>query len=378
MTIAFIDLAAQQSRIRPLLDTRLQQVMDRGDYIMGQEVGELEAALSARLDGVQAISCSSGTDALILGLLGLGVRPGDGIIVPSFTFAASAEAIAVLGASPVFAEVEEASFNLDPDQLEGALSAGRKAGLNMVGIMAVGLFGQPANLPALSAFAEQHGLWLLDDAAQSFGASWNKKPVGQFGAVTATSFFPAKPLGCYGDGGAIFTADDTIAEIARSCRIHGQGHDKYENVHIGMTARLDTMQAAVLLAKLEIFDDELIKRQQVAERYHKLLEDIVRTPKLAAEASSSWAQYVIRLPQGTDRTALQSAMKAQGVPTAIYYPRPMHTQPVYQRYPVTLSGLSRTEAMAGDVLALPMHPYLEKHAQMQVVQALETSLSAQS
>ena len=225
MTIAFIDLAAQQSRIRPLLDTRLQQVMDRGDYIMGQEVGELEAALSARLDGVQAISCSSGTDALILGLLGLGVRPGDGIIVPSFTFAASAEAIAVLGASPVFAEVEEASFNLDPDQLEGALSAGRKAGLNMVGIMAVGLFGQPANLPALSAFAEQHGLWLLDDAAQSFGASWNKKPVGQFGAVTATSFFPAKPLGCYGDGGAIFTADDTIAEIARSCRIHGQGHD---------------------------------------------------------------------------------------------------------------------------------------------------------
>lgn len=378
MTIAFIDLAAQQSRIRPLLDTRLQQVMDRGDYIMGQEVGELEAALSARLDGVQAISCSSGTDALILGLLGLGVRPGDGIIVPSFTFAASAEAIAVLGASPVFAEVEEASFNLDPDQLEGALSAGRKAGLNMVGIMAVGLFGQPANLPALSAFAEQHGLWLLDDAAQSFGASWNRKPVGQFGAVTATSFFPAKPLGCYGDGGAIFTADDTIAEIARSCRIHGQGHDKYENVHIGMTARLDTMQAAVLLAKLEIFDDELIKRQQVAERYHKLLEDIVRTPKLAPEASSSWAQYVIRLPQGTDRTALQSAMKAQGVPTAIYYPRPMHTQPVYQRYPVTLSGLSRTEAMAGDVLALPMHPYLEKHAQMQVVQALETALSAQS
>ena len=378
MSIAFIDLAAQQSRIRPLLDTRLQQVMDRGDYIMGQEVGELEAALSARLDGVHAISCSSGTDALILGLLGLRVRPGDGIIVPSFTFAASAEAIAVLGAAPVFAEVEEASFNLDPDQLEDALAAGKKAGLNMVGIMAVGLFGQPANLPALSAFAEQHGLWLLDDAAQSFGASWNKKPVGQFGAVTATSFFPAKPLGCYGDGGAIFTTDDTIAEIARACRVHGQGRDKYENVHIGMTARLDTMQAAVLLAKLEIFDDELIKRQEVAERYHNLLEDLVRTPTLAPEASSSWAQYVIRLPHGTDRTALQSAMKEQGVPTAIYYPRPMHTQPVYQRYPVTLSGLARTEAMAGDVLALPMHPYLEKHAQMQVVNALETALSAQS
>ena len=312
MTIAFIDLAAQQSRIRSQLDARLKQVMDRGDYIMGREVGELETALSERLGGHHVISCSSGTDALILGLLGLQVRPGDGIIVPSFTFAASAEAIAVLGASPVFAEVEEASFNLDPNLLEDALAAGKKAGLNMVGIMAVGLFGQPANLPAISEFAAKNGLWLLDDAAQSFGAKWAEKPVGQYGAVTATSFFPAKPLGCYGDGGALFTADDKIAEIARSCRIHGQGSDKYENIHIGMTARLDTMQAAILLAKLEIFDEELAARQQIADRYNKMLEDIVTTPKLADAATSSWAQYVIRLPEGSDRSAIQADLAKKG------------------------------------------------------------------
>jgi dTDP-4-amino-4,6-dideoxygalactose transaminase len=378
MSIAFIDLAAQQARLRTQIDTRIQKVLDRGDYIMGREVGELETALSERLGSTHVISCSSGTDALILGLLGLKVRPGDGIIVPSFTFAASAESIAVLGASPVFAEVEEASFNLDPCLLEDALEAGKKAGLNMVGVMAIGLFGQPANLPAIEAFAAQNGLWLLDDAAQSFGASWANKPVGQFGEVTATSFFPAKPLGCYGDGGAVFTKDEKIAEIARSCRVHGQGSDKYENVNIGMTARLDTMQAAILLAKLEIFDDELAKRQQVAEIYHKLLDDVAEAPQLAPSATSSWAQYVIRLPRETDREAIQAAMREQGVPTAIYYPRPMHTQPVYMRYPVTLSGLSLTEKLANEVLALPMHPYLEKQTQIQIVAALQNSLEAQN
>ena len=375
MTIAFIDLAAQQSRIRSQLYARLKKVMDRGDYIMGREVGELETALSERLGGHHVVSCSSGTDALILGLLGLQVRPGDGIIVPSFTFAASAEAIAVLGASPVFAEVEEASFNLDPNLLEDALAAGKNAGLKMVGIMAVGLFGQPANLPAISEFAAKNGLWLLDDAAQSFGAKWAEKPVGHYGAVTATSFFPAKPLGCYGDGGALFTADDKIAEIARSCRIHGQGSDKYENIHIGMTARLDTMQAAILLAKLEIFDGELAARQQIADRYNKMLEDIVTTPKLADAATSSWAQYVIRLPEGSDRSAIQADLAKKGVPTAIYYPRPMHTQPVYAHYPVSTSGLALTKKMAGDVLALPMHPYLEKDNQFRIVQALESALA---
>ena len=377
MSISFIDLAAQQARLRPQIDAAVQKVLDRGDYIMGREVGELETALSERLDGTHVISCSSGTDALILGLLGLKVRPGDGIIVPSFTFAASAESIAVLGASPVFAEVEEASFNLDPALLGEALEAGKKAGLNMVGIMAIGLFGQPANLPAISEFAAQNNLWLLDDAAQSFGASWKDKPVGQFGDVTATSFFPAKPLGCYGDGGAMFTKNEEIAEIARSCRIHGQGTDKYENVNIGMTARLDTMQAAILLAKLEIFDDELAKRQQVAERYHKLLDDVAQAPQLAQAATSSWAQYVIRLPHDTDRQAVQASMRENGVPTAIYYPRPMHTQPVYKRYPVSLSGLSLTEQLARDVLALPMHPYLEKQTQIQVVAALQNALEAQ-
>jgi len=374
MTIAFIDLAAQQARLRDDIDARISAVLDRGDYIMGREVAELEASLSARAGTRHVISCSSGTDALILGLLGLKLRPGDGVIVPSFTFAASAEAIAVLGAAPVFAEVDAASFNLDPACLDGALAAGRAAGLNMVGIMAVGLFGQPADLPAISAFAAENGLWLLDDAAQSFGAVRAGQPAGSFGAATATSFFPAKPLGCYGDGGALFTDDDELAAIARSCRIHGQGSDKYENLHIGMTARLDTIQAAVLLAKLTIFDDELKQRHAVAERYHALLSDHVLIPRLDRDASSSWAQYVIRLPAGSNRQAIQEALAQSAIPTAIYYPRPMHTQPPYRRYPHAGSALTVTEQLAADVLALPMHPYLDEKVQKDIAAALIAAL----
>ncbi len=374
MSIAFIDLAAQQARIRNDIDQRIKTVLDRGDYIMGQEIAELEGALAARAGSCHVISASSGTDALILGLLGLKVKPGDGVIVPSFTFAASAESIAVLGACPVFAEVEESSFNLDVDRLSDALSAGRDAGLNMVGIMAVGLFGQPAKLNAIDDFATANGLWLLDDAAQSFGAKWQEQPVGSFGAATATSFFPAKPLGCYGDGGALFTDDDGLAEIARSCRIHGQGSDKYENIHIGMTARMDTIQAAVLLAKLDIFDDELASRQQIADRYNAALRDDVKVPELASGATSSWAQYVIRLPKGCDRGQVQEKMKAQGVPTAIYYPRPMHTQPTYKGYPLARGGLGITEQLAADVLALPMHPYLDHQTQDIIIDALKNAM----
>ncbi len=374
MTIAFIDLAAQQARLRDDIDARISAVLDRGDYIMGREVAELEASLSARAGTRHVISCSSGTDALILGLLGLKLQPGDGVIVPSFTFAASAEAIAVLGAAPVFAEVDANSFNLDPACLDGALAAGRAAGLNMVGIMAVGLFGQPADLPAISAFAAENGLWLLDDAAQSFGAVRAGQPTGSFGAATATSFFPAKPLGCYGDGGALFTDDDELAAIARSCRIHGQGSDKYENLHIGMTARLDTIQAAVLLAKLTIFDDELKQRHAVAERYHALLSDHVLIPRLDRDASSSWAQYVIRLPAGSNRQAIQEALAQSAIPTAIYYPRPMHTQPPYRRYPHAGRALTVTEQLAADVLALPMHAYLDEKVQKDIAAALIAAL----
>ena len=265
--IPFIDLNAQQQRIRADIDRRISAVLDHGRYIMGPEIDELEAQLAGRAGAKYAISCSSGTDALILGLLGLELKPGQGVIVPSFTFAASAEAIAVLGAIPVFAEVSQLSFNLDADRLDQAFDAAQQAGIEVVGIMAVGLFGQPADMDALAALAEDRGVWLLDDAAQSFGANWRGRMVGSLADVTATSFFPAKPLGCYGDGGALFTDDDRIAEIAKSCRVHGQGRDKYENERIGMTGRMDTIQAAILLSKLTICHDELEALQKVADRY---------------------------------------------------------------------------------------------------------------
>jgi dTDP-4-amino-4,6-dideoxygalactose transaminase len=372
--ISFIDLAAQQQRIRSDIDARIAKVLDHGQYIMGPEVAELEAELASYAKAKHVISCSSGTDALILALIAFGLRPGQGVIVPSFTFAASAEAIAVLGAIPVFAEIDGRSFNLDADRLDSALSAAHAQQIDIVGIMAVGLFGQPANITALSDYAQAHNLWMLDDAAQSFGGRWQNRPSGSLADITATSFFPAKPLGCYGDGGAVFTDDDEMAERARSARIHGQGSDKYENIQIGMTARLDTVQAAILLAKMAIFDEELQLRNKVADRYEQLLSQHVTTPFIAADAYSSWAQYVIILPEASNRADIQTRLSADGIPSAIYYPRPMHTQPPYKRYPVSEGGLAITEYMADHVLALPMHPYLDETVQRNVADGLISAL----
>lgn len=372
--ISFIDLAAQQQRIRSDIDARIAKVLDHGQYIMGPEVAELEAELASYAKAKHVISCSSGTDALILALIAFGLRPGQGVIVPSFTFAASAEAIAVLGAIPVFAEIDGRSFNLDADRLDSALSAAHAQQIDIVGIMAVGLFGQPANITALSDYAQAHNLWMLDDAAQSFGGRWQNRPSGSLADITATSFFPAKPLGCYGDGGAVFTDDDEMAERARSARIHGQGSDKYENIQIGMTARLDTVQAAILLAKMAIFDEELQLRNKVADRYEQLLSEHVTTPFIAADAYSSWAQYVIILPEASNRADIQTRLSADGIPSAIYYPRPMHTQPPYKRYPVSEGGLAITEYMADHVLALPMHPYLDETVQRNVADRLISAL----
>ena len=372
--ISFIDLAAQQQRIRSDIDARIAKVLDHGQYIMGPEVAELEAELASYAKAKHVISCSSGTDALILALIAFGLRPGQGVIVPSFTFAASAEAIAVLGAIPVFAEIDGRSFNLDADRLDSALSAAHAQQIDIVGIMAVGLFGQPANITALSDYAQAHNLWMLDDAAQSFGGRWQNRPSGSLADITATSFFPAKPLGCYGDGGAVFTDDDEMAERARSARIHGQGSDKYENIRIGMTARLDTVQAAILLAKMAIFDEELQLRNKVADRYEQLLSEHVTTPFIAADAYSSWAQYVIILPEASNRADIQTRLSADGIPSAIYYPRPMHTQPPYKRYPVSEGGLAITEYMADHVLALPMHPYLDETVQRNVADGLISAL----
>ena len=374
MNIAFIDLAQQQARIRDKIDAGLTAVLNHGAYIMGPEVSALESRLGDWTKATHNISCSSGTDALLLALHGLELQPGQGVIVPSFTFAASAEVMPTMGAIPIFAEVEADSFNLDPNKLEAALVAGKAANIDVVGIIGVGLFGQPANYDAIRTFANAHDLWLIDDAAQSFGAQWQGRPVGQLADVTCTSFFPAKPLGAYGDGGAVFTDDDKIADIIRSCRIHGMGKDKYENIRIGMTGRLDSMQAVVLDAKLDIFEEELVLRQAVADRYQTLIGDVVDTPRLAAGATSSWAQYCIKLPNTSNRDHVIKHLGASGVPTAIYYPIPMHQQPPYKAFPQSQCGLGVTLDLCRRVLALPMHPYLEEAQQQHIAAELRNAL----
>ena len=374
MNIAFIDLAQQQARIRDKIDAGLTAVLNHGAYIMGPEVSALECRLGDWTKAAHNISCSSGTDALLLALHGLELQPGQGVIVPSFTFAASAEVMPTMGAIPIFAEVEADSFNLDPNKLEATLAAGKAANIDVVGIIGVGLFGQPANYDAIRTFANAHDLWLIDDAAQSFGAQWQGRPVGQLADVTCTSFFPAKPLGAYGDGGAVFTDDDKIADIIRSCRIHGMGKDKYENIRIGMTGRLDSMQAVVLDAKLDIFEEELVLRQAVADRYQTLIGDVVDAPRLAAGATSSWAQYCIKLPKTSNRDHVIKHLGASGVPTAIYYPIPMHQQPPYKAFPQSHSGLGVTLDLCRRVLALPMHPYLDEAQQQHIAAELRNAL----
>ena len=374
MNIPFIDLKTQQSRIRDKIELGWKNVLDHGAFIMGPEIEKLETRLSKWSETSHNISCSSGTDALILALLGLELKPGQGVIVPSFTFAASAEVMPALGALPVFAEVEKNTFNLDPLKLADALETGKKAGVDVAGIIGVGLFGQPANYTAISKFARENNLWLLDDAAQSFGATLHDKPVGKLADVTCTSFFPAKPLGAYGDAGAVFTDDDKIAEIVRSCRVHGMGHNKYENIRIGMTGRMDTLQAVVIDAKLDIFDEELEMRREVANRYERIIGQLVDTPKLMSGASSSWAQYVIKLPDNTDRTSVCDKLKEKKIPTAIYYPVPMHKQLPYEKYPVAHTGLELTMDLCDRVLALPMHAYLSEDQQKYVVAGLELAL----
>ncbi len=374
MSIPFIDLKSQQARIRKKIDSGLAAVLDHGAYIMGPEIVALEQRLAAWSGAKHNISCSSGTDALLLALQGLGLKAGQGVVVPSFTFAASAEVMPVMGAIPIFVDVDPVTFNIDPAKLDAACSAANDAGVKVVGIIGVSLFGQPADYNALMHYATENSLWLIDDAAQSFGATLKCRKVGTLAHVTCTSFFPAKPLGCYGDGGAVFTENDDIAEIIRSCRTHGMGENKYQNVRIGMTGRLDTMQAVVLDAKLDIFAEELALRQQVADRYQDRIGNSVETPQLAAGASSSWAQYTIKLPHGADRDKVCNKMQAAGVPTAIYYPLPMHWQQPYRHFPVGEGVLQTTDRLSKCVMSLPMHPYLKADTQDFVVAVLKESL----
>jgi dTDP-4-amino-4,6-dideoxygalactose transaminase len=372
--IPFIDLAAQRARLGSAVDEAILRVVDHGGYIMGPEVATLEAELAAFCGAKHVISCANGTDALAMVLMAKGVRPGDAVFCPSFTFAATAEVVAWLGATPVFVDVLEDSFNLDPASLERALETARRLKLRLAGVIPVDLFGQPADYAAIERICAREGLWLLCDAAQSFGAQYGARKVGSIGDATTTSFFPAKPLGCYGDGGAIFTDDDELAAVLRSIRVHGQGSDKYENVRIGVNGRLDTMQAAVLIEKLKIFPDEIETRERVARRYNDLLGDVAIVPELADGNTSVWAQYTLRIPDG-DRAAFQAALKAQGVPTAIYYPKPLHRQTAYKAYPSAGNGLPVSERLSAEVVSLPMHPYLTEEVQDRVVAAVRQVLA---
>lgn len=362
-----IDLAAQRRRLGDKVDSAIQNVLAHGKYILGPEVQQLETALTHWSGRRHAVGVSSGTDALAILLMAWGLRPGDAVLVPDFTFAATAEVVAWLGATPVFCDVREDTFNLDPDSLRRGIDTARAADLQPRAVIAVDLFGQPADYDAITMIARKHGLHLLVDAAQSFGADFKGRPCTAFGDAAATSFFPAKPLGGYGDGGAVFLDDDELAATVRSLRVHGQGENKYDTVAIGMNGRLDTMQAAVLLEKLEIFEDELQSRQQVAARYAKGLSDVVLTPRLRRDVTSTWAQYTIRV---ANRDALAQALVEHGVANAIYYPKPLSDQLAYQRYPKSDGGTPTAARLSKEVISLPMHPYLDATTQEQVIIAV--------
>jgi dTDP-4-amino-4,6-dideoxygalactose transaminase len=368
--IPFIDIAAQRRRLGPAVDEAVARVLAHCQFINGPEVTALETALAAYSGAKHVVTCASGTDALVMVLMAKGVGRGDAVLCPSFTFCATGEAVALVGATPLFVDVDEATFNIDAASLKRGIATAKRLGLKPRGVIPVDLFGQSADHDAIFAVAEAEGMFILDDAAQGFGASYKGRKLGGMGLITATSFFPAKPLGCYGDGGAIFTDDAAFADLLRSIRVHGQGSDKYDNVRLGLTGRLDTIQAAVLLEKLKIFDDEIAVRNRIAERYAQGLGNVVTVPRLAKEHTSVWAQYTIRLPEGTDREAFAAALKAQGVPTAIYYPKSMHQQTAYKDYPVADGGLAVSERLSADVISLPMHAYLDEASQDRVIAAV--------
>jgi dTDP-4-amino-4,6-dideoxygalactose transaminase len=374
--VPFIDIAAQRRRLGSSIDDAVSRVLTHCQFINGPEVTELEAALAAFSGARHVVTCASGTDALLMVLMAKGVGRGDAVFCPSFTFCATGEVVALTGAVPVFVDVDEATFNMDVNSLKRGIATATRLGLTPKAVMPVDLFGQSADHDAIAAVAEAGGLFVLDDAAQGFGASYKGRRLGTMGLATATSFFPAKPLGCYGDGGAIFTDDAKLAETLRSIRVHGQGSDKYDNVRLGLTGRLDTMQAAILIEKLKIFEDEIAARNLVAERYARGLGNVVSVPRLAGGCNSVWAQYTIRLPKGCDRDGFAAALKAQGVPTAIYYPKSMHQQTAYRDFPVADGGLPASEMLSGDVISLPMHAYLDEPTQERVIKAVRGALSA--
>jgi dTDP-4-amino-4,6-dideoxygalactose transaminase len=373
-TIPFIDLVAQRKRLGPAIDAAVARVLTQCQFILGPEVRAFEQELAAFCGAKHVVSCASGTDALVLPLRAFGIGPGDAVICPAFTFCATAEVAVLVGATPVFVDVDAETFNIDVNGVPGAIEAAKKAGLTPKAIIPVDLFGLSADHDALAAIAKAENLFVLDDAAQAFGAVYRGRRLGTFGHATATSFFPAKPLGCYGDGGAVMTDDADLADLMRSIRVHGQGSDKYDNVRIGMASRLDTVQAAVLSEKLKIFPEEIDARDVVARRYAQALGDVAIVPKVPDGMTSVWAQYTIGLAPGR-RDGVAAALKAEGIPTAIYYPIPLHKQVAYKQYPASRSGLSVSERLADEVISLPMHPYLDEATQARIIKSVRAALA---
>jgi UDP-2-acetamido-2-deoxy-ribo-hexuluronate aminotransferase len=377
----FIDLPAQQRRIRDKIEDNLRAVLDHGKYVMGPEIQELEQRLSGYVGAKHAMGCASGTDALMLALMAYEVGPGDAIFTTPFTFIATAEVISLLGATPVFVDIDPLTFNIDPLKLEQAVEALKSgdfskhpfpkvpspSSLNPRGIIAVDLFGLPADYDRISDIAAGHGLFVIEDAAQSFGGEYKGKRTCSFGDIACTSFFPAKPLGCYGDGGMCFTDHDALVDRMRSFRVHGQGTNKYDNVRIGINGRLDTMQAAILLAKFELFPEEIQLRQEAAQRYSRNFETgEIQAPEIPPDCLSAWAQYSVLAKDAAHRSDIQGKLKAADIPTAVYYPRPLHRQTAFASLGYQEGAFPVSEECASKIFSLPMHPYLKEADQERI------------
>lgn len=374
----FIDLGFQQKRIRSMLERGILSVLDHGQYIMGPEIKELEMKLAQYCGIGNAVACASGTDALLLALMAYEIGPGNAVFTTPFTFIATAEVIQLLGATPVFVDIDPTTFNIDPNRLAAAMDAvnngrsdhhpipqGVHGPLKPKAVIAVDLFGLPADYPSINRIADEYGAIVIEDAAQSFGAELNGKKACSLAAVGCTSFFPAKPLGCYGDGGMCFTGDAELASVMDSLRVHGKGSDKYDNVRVGINGRMDTLQAAIVLAKLTIFPEEVELRQKVAERYGRLLDGVsgLTVPRVPAGFKSIWAQYSVIAASGEHRQRLQQGLKQAGIPTAVYYPKPLHLQTAFCSLGYKNGDFPHSEDAASRIFSLPMHPYLKPEDQ---------------
>jgi len=387
----FIDLAVQQRRIRDIIEANILTVLDHGKYIMGPEIKVLEDLLREYVGVKHAIGCASGTDALLMALMAHRIGPGDAVFTSPFTFIATAEVISLLGATPVFVDIDTDTFNIDPDKLESAIQAinnhevsihpipasnsdiqNPSQALNPRGIIGVDIFGLPADYERIQSIAGEYGLIVIEDAAQSFGAELNDRRACSFGNIACTSFFPAKPLGCYGDGGMCFTDDDELAETVESLRVHGKGHHKYDNVRIGVNGRLDTLQAGILLAKFDIFPEEIDFRQRVAHRYNELLDPFsyIKTPCLPRGSKSAWAQYSILAADDQLRNDLKNQLRKAGIPTAVYYPKPLHLQSAFSYLGYQKGDFPVSENCSERIFSLPMHPYLSEEEQKKIAEVI--------